>query len=257
MRYEQESITKQKFVDFRSSLNWQFYRGWNFIYSTGRYHQFPATNFSDPFVGNPNLKAMSAWHHIFGIDYQTSQEMFRLEFYLKDYDNLILNDEDINYTNEGHGFANGVDIFLKKTWGEIDSQISASYLNARRKSLDALDLAPTSYDITYNLTTIFKVNLSSSWYMGFKYRYASGKPYTSAPNFYNDSRVPDYHKLDVSLNYIYNLFDKYFTVFYVAVDNILGNQNIFDYRYSSDFSERVPVTSSMLRSFYFGMNLTF
>ena len=257
LRYEQESISNQKFVDFRSSLNWLFYSKWNFIYSTGRYHQFPTTNFSDPFVGNPNLKAMSAWHHIFGVDFQTSQEMFRLEFYFKDYNNLILNDDEINYTNEGHGFAKGVDLFLKKTWGKLDNQISASYLSAKRKSMDAPGLFPTSFDITYNLTSIFKLNFSTSWYMGVKYRYATGKPYTSAPNVYNNRRVPDYHKLDISINYNYHMFDRYFTVFYVAADNILGKQNIFDYRYSSDFTERVPITSSMLRSFYFGMNLTF
>jgi hypothetical protein len=66
--------------------------------------------------------------------------------------------------------------------------------------------------------------------------------------------VPDYLKVDIQVTYLHSFFDSNTTVFYIAVSNVLGRINVFDYRYSSDWQRRDAVESSFGRSVYFGFS---
>ncbi|NIV14889.1 MAG: TonB-dependent receptor [Aliifodinibius sp.] len=255
-RFERDSKSQQQFVDPRFSATWRFRKDWNFVFSIGRYHQSPRPDYYDPSVGNPNLKAMQSWHYIAGIVHQTEQSIYRAEVYHKDYQNLLLEDDRLNYTNEGHGHASGLDLFIKREWQHWKGWISYSYLKARRHWMDAPNIAPPEFDITQNLTAVAELNLSMHWHIGTSYRFATGKPYTSAAHLYHDKRVADYHKVDLNLTYLRRFFPGNLTVFYVAVSNLLGRENVFDYIYSPDYQEREPVKATMLRSVYFGVSVT-
>ncbi len=87
----------------------------------------------------------------------------------------------------GDGVASGIDFFLK--YGgflrtPVSGWISYSYLNARR--LQARDLvqtivyeeAPSSFDITHNLTVVGKIQLIQLLSLGLTFRYATGVPVT-------------------------------------------------------------------------------
>jgi len=256
IRYEYQSKSKQQFLDPRFSLTWNIKDNWNVVFSTGQYHQFPKPIFYDPYTGNPDLKAMKSLHYILGFVHQTDSTIYRVEFYHKDYKRLLLEDQNLNYTNLGFGFSRGFDLFIKQDWGILQSRISYSYLKARRKWMDAPVLSSPKFDITHNLTAALRADLTHRLHIGAAYRYATGKPYTSMPNAYHDQRVPTYQKLDLSLYYLYQLFGDNLAVFYIAVSNILGRENIFDYTYSSDYKRRVPVKASMLRSIYFGLSIS-
>ncbi len=254
LRGEYESISKKYILDPRLSLIYSLTLHSNLTASWGIYHQFPEPSYYDPYVGNPQLKSMKAAHYIFGYAFQQENKIFRLEGYYKNYSNLLLEDERLNYVNKGHGYATGIDVFAKNSYGPISGWISYSWLQARRKWLDAPALTSPYFDITHNLTLVLNASLPKNFSAGISFRYATGKPYTSAPDRYHQARVPAYEKLDLTLSYLCRFFENNVTVFYLAISNLEGRINIYDYRYSPDYQRRDAVESSFGRSVYFGVS---
>ncbi|MCI0493996.1 TonB-dependent receptor, partial [candidate division KSB1 bacterium] len=211
-------------------------------------------SYYDPYVGNPQLSSMQAAHYIIGYAFQSENKIFRLEGYYKDYSDLLLKDEQLNYLNKGHGYATGIDVFAKNSWGPISGWMSYSWLKARRLWLDSPALTSPYFDITHNLTLVLNASLPKNFSAGVSFRYATGKPYTPAPGQYHQARVPAYMKLDFSLSYLYSFFEKNMTIFYFAISNLDGRINIFDYRYSPDYQRRDAVDSAFGRSVYFGVS---
>jgi outer membrane cobalamin receptor len=223
----------------------------------GIYHQFPEIQYYDSYVGNPNLSAMNATHVITGIHYQRENTVYRGEIFYKDYQNLLQKVPEINYQNNGYGFAYGFDAFIKRRYDKLSGWISYSFLQARRKWFEYTKLTSPDFDITHNLSIVAKYDFSPKINLGLLYHYATGKPYTAAPAQYNQCRVPDYQKLDVSFSYLYYFSKGKPSVFYFSIANVLNQKNIFDYRYSADYTKRQAVTSSMKRTIYFGISLSF
>ncbi|MCK4329338.1 TonB-dependent receptor [candidate division WOR-3 bacterium] len=255
-RLDFESISEKLNFDPRISAVYKISEFNSFKFAFGIYHQYPAPSYYDETIGNPQLTSMRAYHYILGYEFDNDDVLFRLEGYYKDYENLLLEDSLVNYTNDGYGYGKGVDIFLKKSFWEINSRISYSYLIARRHYHEFTELTSPDFDITHNLTVV--LDYSPIPYFGIStcYRYATGKPYTPAPGEYNSNRVADYHKLDIDLSYLHSFFERNLTVFYVGFSNITGRINIFDYLYSPDWSERIPVKSSFGKSIYFGISVS-
>jgi vitamin B12 transporter len=221
----------------------------------GMFYQTPEPRYFDPYIGNPDLHNMEATHGILGYYFQHDERMFRVEVYRKNYQQLLLNDGVVNYTNYGNGYATGVDIFLKDAIGPLSGRIAYSWLRSRRHWLDAPSSLPPYFDIPHNLTLVATLDLPGALSLGSSLRYATGKPYTSAVNAYHHERVPDYYTLDLSLSKIFSFYKDNRTIFYLALSNVTGRINIFDYRYSTDYQRREPVESSFGRSFYFGVQM--
>lgn len=254
LRGEYESISKKYCVDTRISLVYPLTVHSSITAAFGNFHQYPEPRYYDSYTGNPELVAMKAAHTILGYAYKKENKIFRVEGYYKDYKNLLLEDKDVNYMNFGRGYSTGVDVFVKNSYGPVSGWISYSWLKARRKWMDLPILASPYFDITNNLTVVFNAALLKNFSMGVSFRYATGKPYTPAPEKYHEARVPDYRKLDVNFSYLHSFFESNMTVFYIAASNVLGRINIFDYRYSSDYKRRDAVESSFGRSVYFGIS---
>ena len=135
--------------------------------------------------------------------------------------------------------------------------------------MDYEEFTSSEYDITHNLSIVAKYDISPSFQLGMNYKYATGKPFTPIVssvyredwNVYepiygidNSSRFPDYNRLDIRLTHLNNLFDKWFSIFYIEAINILNIENIFDYSYNSDYSGREEVKSYFgRRTVVFGM----
>jgi len=254
LRGEYESISKKYIIDPRLSLIYSLTIHSNLTASWGIYHQFPEPSYYDSYVGNPQLTSMKASHYIVGYAFQKENKIFRLEGYYKNYNNLLLEDEGLNYVNNGHGYSRGIDVFAKNSYGRFSGWISYSWLKAQRKWMDLPVLASPYFDITHNLTVVLNASLPKNFSAGISFRYATGKPYTPAPGQYHKARVPAYAKLDLSLSYLYSFFENNMTVFYLGISNLEGRINIFDYRYSPDYQRRDAVESSFGRSVYFGVS---
>jgi hypothetical protein len=257
LRSEYESNSREYFVDPRVAAVYSLTPNANLSASWGRFHQYPEPKYFDPYVGNPQLGTMQAQHFIFGYAFQEENKIFRIESYYKKYDDLLLNHAALNYTNDGYGYATGVDIFLKNSFGPASGWISYSWLLARREWHDIPVLASPYFDIPHNFSAVINVDLPHNFALGMGFRYATGRPYTPDFGRYNEARVPSYQKLDLNLTYIHHFVETDMAVFYLSVSNLLDRINIFDYRYSEDFTRRDPVESAFGRSWYFGIQINY
>ncbi len=257
LRLEKESVSRRTLLAPRLNIVFPLTPALSLTAAYGIYHQFPEIQYYDSIIGNPDLSAMKSIHSIAGVHYQHETTVYRCEIFYKDYQQLLKNIPTINYRNEGYGYAYGFDIFVKRNFQKLSGWISYSYLVARRKWFEYTQLTSPDFDITHNLSVVAKYGFSPRFNLGLLYRFATGKPYTAASGEYNKCRVPDYHKLDVNFSYLHYFVKGKPSVLYFSISNVLNRNNIFDYRYSEDYTQRQAVTSSMNRTIYFGISLSF
>jgi hypothetical protein len=281
IRSDYYDLSKETIVDPRVSLRYNISKEMHTQASWGIYRQFAQPYLYNQVNGNSQLSAQSAKHLTVGTEYSAELLMLRIEVYHKTYSNLVLNSSSMNYANLGDGIATGLDFFLKyggflKT--PVSGWISYSYLHSRR--LQARDLverivyekAPSSFDITHNLTIVGKIKLIQFLSLGLTFRYATGKPITpvisaiqtAGANYYepvqgpvNSERMPDFIRLDASLGYFLPFGDSNSATFYIAVSNILDHANPVRYEYSVDYSQRRLRTTDYRRFVYFGVAISF
>lgn len=247
---------RQTVSDPRISLHYRLTDKQFLKAATGIYHQYPNAQYRDSQNGNPDLKAMQAVHAILGYEYKSEITNLKVETYYKDYTQLILDDTTKNYSNDGYGFAYGMDIFLKGQLPLISGWISYSYLQSKRKELSHLDLVPTNYDINHNITAALKTRLGALNNLGLTYRYTTGKPYTPALNSWNSARLPALQRLDLSFSRVFFMSGEKLLVIYAAVSNVLDRDNVYGYIYSPDYSESTELTSTHGRNVYFGFSMS-
>lgn len=256
-RWEHESLSKENIWDFRGSLSWKFWRKWSLVASVGRYHQFAAPENYDDYYGNPKLGSLNALHYIVGVAREADNNIFRVEYYYKDYRNIVLEDPEVNVTNKGYGYATGLDIFYKKVWYKFSGRISLSLLETKRKWNSVHFLSRTQYDIPCTFNIIGEYSINDYISIGAKYRTASGKLYTSSKETYRDKRLPAYETFDVNLNFLYSFFPNNTTSLYLTCTNIFNKKNITGYKYDTDYTERVPLNPALARYYYFGFQFSF
>ncbi len=253
---------KLYWFDPRVSAGYKFSKSSALSFSTGIFHEAPDPRYYAPQDGNPGLKSMHAVHYIISYDYKPDEDNnFRMEAYYKRYYGLPLDDEKTNYSNNGYGYARGIDLMYKASFTNgFSGWISYGFIDTKRKWLDYPSLLPSDYDVTHNLALVLKYNFSQDFQAGINYKYATGKPFTPVTGaelqkvqdvyeplygLKNSSRLPDYQRLDLRLTYLTNLFNN-FTVFYIEALNVLNISNIFDYSYNYNYSRKAAVKS------YFG-----
>lgn len=250
-------------IDPRIGLGYKLSSKSAIKFAWGFFHQLPDTRLFVEIDGNPKLKAMKATHYVFSYDYKFSKKnSFRIEGYYKAYNNLPLENDQLNYDNNGYGYATGIDVILKgKLPFGLDGWLSYGFIDTKRKWMDYEKLSNSSYDITHNFSLVAKYNLTAMWQLGINYKYATGRPYTPIEgsnfidyqNIYepiygkkNSARYPDFQRLDFRITHLNQIFGKYFTVLYIEMLNILDINNMFGYTYNSDYSIQKVVKS------YFG-----
>ncbi len=222
-----------------------------------------------------------ATHYIANWQWSQDNRTLRLEGYYKKYDSLILetgapyNPNIYRYispaatvTNGGSGYAQGVELFWrdKKTFKNTDYWISYSYIDTKRKFLNYPNAATPTFIANHNLNLVgkywidkIKTNVSAT------YSYASGRPYYNLPGyladntrFLTDRTTPDFNSLSVSVAYLHS-FGKWFTVFYLSVENVTNAKNVFGYRYSPDgnggYTES-KIVPALYRTIFFGVNMS-
>ncbi|MFC2133075.1 carboxypeptidase-like regulatory domain-containing protein [Bacteroidota bacterium] len=252
--------------DPRLNLGFKFDDFTSVAVSGGIFHQLPDPRLFAGEDGNPNLKGMKAEHLVLSFNRKIGkmQEM-RIEAYYKKYINLPLENDILNYDNNGYGFAKGIDLIIK---GEgpfnINGWISYGFISTKRKWMDQTEFTSSSFDITHNFAVVAKYNFSDKWQLGLNYKYATGRPYTpiigsdyiSEYNVYkpiygndNSERYPDYTRLDLRLTYFGQLFGTVQLIAYLEALNVMNNRNLFGYSYDSDYTNKRNIES------YFGRRM--
>lgn len=176
------------------------------------------------FAANPNMEPQKADMYALGMfrNFKNNQWETSLEFYykdifncidFKDHSNLQLNSKLYGEIRQGRGKAYGMELMIKRPDGKINGWISYTLSRSERTIPTVNDGKPylAPYDRTHNFTLVgnYKFSdryiLSANWvfYTGNAVTFPSGRAiinglalpvYTNR----NASRMPNYHRLDVS-----------------------------------------------------------
>ena len=199
-----------------------------------------------------------------------------VEVYYKDLDNQI--DYGESYVNDpaddleqefvfGEGRAYGVEFFLNKRRGRLTGWIGYT-LSATRRSFPDIENGRefrAIYDRPHDISAVATYELSPKWTLSGVFVYGSGQNFTPLNRIYlvenglvtqygdrNSSRLPDYHRFDISATYvpkpasekrfrsswtfsIYNLYNRqnpFFTYYDFNVDQVQGTASATAYKVS-------------------------
>ena len=262
-RYEYSSLQQKSNVAPRTSIAFKTSQNSQISLAYGEFYERPETRY---LLEKQSLNYERATHYI--INYQIVEEKrtFRIEAYYKNYENLVTtlplpfqNLQD-SLHNNGSGYAQGIDIFWrdKKTFRNWDYWVSYSYLDTKRQYINypvqAEPIFATPHTASLVVKKFFPAILVN---VGATYTYATGRPYYNPNNpvFLGD-RTPDYNKVGLTASYV-RRFGKAFTVFVIGVDNVLGTNNIYGYRYSADGQRSTPITATAARMYFVGIFMSF
>jgi hypothetical protein len=196
-----------------------------------------------------------AEHFILNYQYILNDRVFRVEGYYKKYSSLVTTESRL--ANDGKGYAQGIEFFYrdKKSIPNVDYWISYSYLDTKRRFV----WYPTEVQPTYAANHVaslvakkFFPKISTS--IGMTYNFATGRPYYN-PNLpvsqFLTDRTPAYHNLSLNASYLTTIH-RAFAVFVLGVTNVLGQEQVFGYRYSPDGTNRTAITPFAKRFIFIG-----
>ncbi|MEL6812664.1 MAG: TonB-dependent receptor [Bacteroidota bacterium] len=218
----------------RASLAYKTGKGSQVSIAYGDFYQQPL---NDILKFDQSLEAQKTQHYILNYQYSANNRIFRAEAYRKDYDSLITFDTefegfDSNFTNNGDGYAQGIDIFWRdnNSIKSVDYWVSYSYLDSERMYRNFPIQATPSFANTHNLSVVGKYFVSD-WksQFGISYQYGSGRTFTNPnePGFLQD-KTKDFHS--ISINWAYLITQQ--QILYVSVNNAAAFSNINGYQYS-------------------------
>ncbi|RLD73016.1 MAG: TonB-dependent receptor [Bacteroidetes bacterium] len=229
-----------------------------FSFAWGKYRQKPENEYLQ-FA--PDLSPEKADHYILNFQYRKHRRTFRVEGYLKYYDELVkfaslYSLVAADYNNDGYGRAQGIDFFWRdsESLRGSDYWISYSFLNTSRDYQDYPESVIPSFASAHNLSVVYKRFFERLKILGgITYSFASGRPYND-PNspVFMDGRTRAYNDISLNLTYLTTLFSKD-CIIHLNITNLLGFDNVFGYSYAGTPDESgtypsqaiVPTTGTM------------
>ncbi len=259
LRSEYSQLLKELTLSPRLSLAYKASENGQFSLAYGQFYQNPNSEY---LKFNSNFKAENTSHLIANYQYVNDKKILRIEAYYKKYNDLVKYDTDFtlptsNYSNNGFGYAKGLDVFWRdnKSFKNTDYWVSYSFLDTKRDYKNYVASATPNFVTKHNLSVVVK-HFISDWksQIGFSYNYASGRNFTN-PNmtgFLND-QTKSYNALNANWAYLISQQK----ILYVSVSNVLGTKNINGYQYSNQQNaqgkfDRRAITPSADRFFFVG-----
>jgi hypothetical protein len=212
----------------------------------------------EPYVIVPDyLEPSTSTHYIFGTELDVSKNLnFEIEGYYKSFQNLAeLNESKIYSWDKdfvkASGESYGGELIAKYT-NPLFSFTTSYALSWTFKTRDEFTYHP-GYDSRHALNLILDFNLGAGWHAGAVWYYNSGRPFTRQLGYYdklypssennfwfaasnfipflileeiNQGRLPDYHRLDVSVSKKFELsFMRVYLDF--SIINVYDRKNLF------------------------------
>lgn len=219
----------------RASLAYKISKNSQFAFAYGNFEQAPRQNYlkySDDFVTE------KAAHYILNYQYVKNNRTLRAEGYFKGYSDLVTydtNQAQFNsiYTNDGKGFAKGIDLFWRdgNSIKNLEYWISYSFIDTKREYQNFPSEATPSFVATHSASLVTKYWISD-WksQIGFTHQFSTGRPYNN-PNetAFMNGKTRAFNNL--SFNWAYLLTQQ--KILYFSVSNVLGTQNVFGYNYAN------------------------
>lgn len=246
-RAEHSDAIKQWNFSPRFALGYRLSKEWTSSLAYGIFYQNPESRYFD---ANYHPNYQRADHYIFQVQRNVEGRSLRLETFYKKYEDLLKTSTNlyrpVAINNNGSGYAKGIELFWrdKKTLKNIDYWISYSYLDSKREYMNYNQPLFPNFAAKHTVSIVAK-KFITEWKTGFNlsYNYNSGRPYyhfveeNGNTVLKNQGHVKDYNVLNFSVNYVPSIGKKNaksFSVFVLAVNNVLGSKNIFGYNFSVD-----------------------
>ncbi len=277
-RFEHSALLNTDKVAPRMSLAIKTSKHTQISLASGVFYQGASNNY---YLAGLKPGLQQAIHYIANWQYSANERTLRIEGYYKNYQDLIrepyaaahfdpnsyrmIFDSTIN--NSGHGYAQGLELFYrdKKSIKNADFWVSYSYIDTRRLYLNYPYMATPTFIANHNLNLVGKYFVDK-WHTSISgtYSFASGYPYfnpeapVNSNTFLND-RTPVYNNFALSAAYLHS-FGRWFSVFFISVDNVFNTHNVFGYRYMYNSQNQSyaknPVVPALYRTVFIGANFS-
>lgn len=249
----------EKSISPRASLAYKVSKKSQFAFAYGNFEQAPRQEY---LKYSSDFKTEKAAHYILNYQYAKANRTLRTEVYFKQYNDLVkFNTENVQFdsqfSNDGQGYAKGLDVFWRdgNSIKYLEYWISYSYIDTKRDYKNYTAEVTPSFVSTHSLSLVTKYWISD-WksQVGFTQQFSSGRPYNN-PNevAFMNGKTKSYSSL--SFNWAYLLSQQ--KILYFSVSNILGTQNIFGYNYADTVNgngiyDRKAVIPTADRFFFVG-----
>ena len=229
-----------------------------------------------------DVDVSNATHYIAGINYENQGWLFDIEAYYKDLENLSefslrfrrgqeFNASELFFT--GNGIAKGLEFLLQKKQGSYTGWTSytlGSIRNTFPGLNDGLEF-PALHDQLHEFKMVHNYELGK-WNFSSSFVYGSGKPFSEPSGAYsvellngdslsfvdigskNGSRLPAYHRLEISANYAFRLGKKVKADIGASIFNLYNRNNVWYFEY--DFNQ-TPVLVTAIEYLGITPNLSF
>lgn len=219
-------------------------------------------------LSSPNLKPLTCDHFVVGYfrnfknnTYETSIELYykslmnAIEY--KNGADLLLNPYlEADLTNV-KGYNYGVELYVKKNTGKLTGWVSYTFSRSLQKTngiftedkINDNQLFPSNFDRPNNLILNANYHISKRWRFNGTFTYSTGRPVTLPELkfdyqgyqllYYSDRnkyRLPDYHRLDVSITHDESLRirKKWKGSWTFSVINLYGRKNAYSVFYKKE-----------------------
>jgi outer membrane receptor for ferrienterochelin and colicin len=260
------SETNSWYIEPRLSSRYELTENISLKAAFGIHHQFVnrilnenVTEASRDFwiLADNSLAPSKAIHTVAGVAWENEAFVFDVEGFYKDMSNLVEFTQrfrrealDLYTFLSGDGRVKGVECLLQKKSGFWNGWISYTLSKAEKRYTELNDgqYFPAENDQTHELKIVGNVDLGSDWNVSATFIYATGKPYTAPISQYslvlldssaysythisgkNSYRLPDYHRLDISVSKKFRLESSSLNVG-VSLFNVYNHTNISYYEY--------------------------
>lgn len=178
----------------------------------------------------------------------------------------------------GSGYAYGLELYAKKQEGRLTGWLSYTLSKSMREipGINNGKAYPSSYDRTHNVSVVVNYELTKRWNFSSTWLFSTGNPtsypiakYTVQGNtiyYYanrNSNRIPDYHRLDISMTYDFRKNDhrKVKQSINFAIYNVYARRNAYSvtFRQNADNpnvsdATRLSIIGSMIPSVTYNFN---
>ncbi len=262
LRYEYNEFNKENYFAPRFSATYKVSENTRLNFATGIFYQNPELSILTFAEENNNLENEKAIHAIAGITHYLSDDLkFTGEGYYKEFDNLIVRNDRATQirTNDGDGWARGVDISLVKRFvDKFYGQMNYSYAQSKRNDNNGGGEYNSDFNQPHVFNILFGYEFNKEWSISAKWKYATGRPkdsYIVYRNIFDDEnflryskeitanngdRLSDFHTLNIRVDYR-KQFGKFAVVSFLDIVNIYNYLNVNEERFqelNGEFDER-------------------
>lgn len=270
LRYMYFEYNKQHYIAPRISINYDINSKTALSAAAGIYYQPPDERTIAANSSKSELKSGQSVHFIAGLKkYLTDDLKLTCEVYYKELDNLLVrpNRTSLLYSNDGYGWASGIDVSLIKRFvSHFYGQVSYSYCQSERNDNDGNGYYPADFNRTHYFTFLVGYEFNKEWNLSAKWRYASGYPtdayiihtdvfnnpeylrYSKEITDKNALRLPNAHSLNIRIDYR-RQFNYFALVTYLDILNVYGHLNVVEERFLERSGKHEEIGFEMMPNF--------